>query len=766
MFMVEEPGCCPEANMTICDDGCQAYLTDDNNCGGCGIECAFDEFCDGGACTDICPGAGQELCDDTCEDTLNDDSNCGGCGVTCAFDEFCDNGACADVCPGVGQELCDDTCVDTLNDDSNCGDCGVTCAFDEFCGGGTCGPICPGAGQAYCNDVCVDTLNDDGNCGGCGVTCAFDEFCGGGTCADICPGTGQEYICPGAGQEYCDGSCVDTFNDLTNCGGCGVTCAFDEFCGSGTCQPVCPGQALCGADCTDLQTDPSNCGYCGNVCDPNSICTGGECVECRNPTGTNCNNECVNIHKDPFNCGACGNACDFSGCPSGGTGACSMGTSCICEEDLVADGGVFGFSPVWTETEAPEFSVPALNLPLRTVGKRTPVERPNPAPPAPPAVDLGRPAASLGSAKTPLTAQDVRQRIERSAGARDSVRALSGVVEAPVCGINPVAQEILDGESFTLCQTGAVVGREIFTEATVMKDGKTVGRGPCALIVPAPEVIVGAFEPSAVSLTLADESGDGLLQPGETAEAWIEILNLGTGDMLNPVATLSSPPDQFNPLAVTVVSDTSMYGDFPALDNPADCGTAPQLEPRTNVDGFVLTIPPGQESDIGRVFKVTLQGDVGGSPMTVDMPIVIGIGGVCDPAAPDGERYDGLEGFLSPIDVKLVPTSYPANTAPGTVNQGSNVPLKLRLTCGGQTLDPDDIELTPQIVRIVHDTLGDLSLANIKDSNSNPDDPFFDCGTSRCEFGLRTSGFPVGTITVSVRMPDSRIFHASVTLVP
>ena len=52
------------------------------------------------------------------------------------------------------------------------------------------------------------------------------------------------------------------------------------------------------------------------------------------------------------------------------------------------------------------------------------------------------------------------------------------------------------------------------------------------------------------------------------------------------------------------------------------------------------------------------------------------------------------------------------------------------------------------------------------DNNANPDDPFFSCGTNRCEFGLRTAGLPVGTVTVFIRMPDSRVFQAAVTLVP
>jgi hypothetical protein len=167
------------------------------------------------------------------------------------------------------------------------------------------------------------------------------------------------------------------------------------------------------------------------------------------------------------------------------------------------------------------------------------------------------------------------------------------------------------------------------------------------------------------------------------------------------------------------------------------------------------------------VFNVALEGDVGGVLTSVDMPLVIGIGRSCDPATDlDGETYDGLEGLLSPVDVKLVPSSYPVNVAPGTSNQGSNVPLKLRLKCGTDTLQPEDMDLPPQIVGLVHGTLGALPLTDIKDSNSNPDDPFFDCGNNFCEFGLRTSGFPIGQVTVEIRMPDSRVFHAAVMLVP
>jgi hypothetical protein len=100
------------------------------------------------------------------------------------------------------------------------------------------------------------------------------------------------------------------------------------------------------------------------------------------------------------------------------------------------------------------------------------------------------------------------------------------------------------------------------------------------------------------------------------------------------------------------------------------------------------------------------------------------------------------------------------------LSSGSNVPLKLRLKCGASTLDPENIDPTPEIVSIVHETLGAQPLESINaDNNSNPNDPFFACGESRCEFGLRTVDLPLGTYVIGIRMADSRVFVAGFTLV-
>jgi len=341
------------------------------------------------------------------------------------------------------------------------------------------------------------------------------------------------------------------------------------------------------------------------------------------------------------------------------------------------------------------------------------------------------------------------------------------VVEAPVCDLEPVEQILEDGESLTLCQSGAIVGKEVFTTATVLMDGQKVGQGPCAQIVPAPEVIIPEFLPSPTAVFLTDTSGDGLCQPGETCEMFISVQNLGTASFLNPVATLSSPADGFNPLALSFSSDTSGYPDFPAFTTPGDCDSPPLLDPKTNFMEFVFTVPAEQDPDVGRVFVLNFQGDLG-TDTVVEMPIVIGIGSACDPLTDiDGETYDRLLGLQSPVNAKLVPEGNPVNFSKKRFNLGSTVPMKLQLGCGSVTLGSSGIDPSPEIVALVHDTLGPQSLEGINgDNNANPDDPFFSCGSSSCDYQFRTEHLEVGDYVISIQMPDTRVFQAGFTLRP
>jgi hypothetical protein len=133
----------------------------------------------------------------------------------------------------------------------------------------------------------------------------------------------------------------------------------------------------------------------------------------------------------------------------------------------------------------------------------------------------------------------------------------------------------------------------------------------------------------------------------------------------------------------------------------------------------------------------------------------------------DGETYDQVDGLKSPVNAPLVPQGNPVNYAPGTFNQTKTIPLKISLGCGAQTLGPEDIDPFPEIVGLVHETLGPQSLDGINGSNSaNPSDPFFNCGGNRCEYELRTKQLPIGTYVISFAMPDTRVFEAGFTLVP
>ncbi len=273
------------------------------------------------------------------------------------------------------------------------------------------------------------------------------------------------------------------------------------------------------------------------------------------------------------------------------------------------------------------------------------------------------------------------------------------------------------------------------------------------------------FYATTSSIILVDESSDGVLQPGETADLFVGLLNVGPLELLDPVATLSGPPDDFNPLSVTVVNGTAFFPDFPQFENVADCETPPVLEPQTSLTPFTIVVPEGQEPNVARPLHLSIEGSNVG-PVTFDMSIIIGIGENCDPTDLDGTNYDGLEGLLSPLDVQLVPQGNPVNYSDAVLNGGSNVPLKFRVKCGDVTLGPDDIDPKPQIVSIVHETLGAQPLESINaNNNANPNDPFFECGENRCEFGLRTVDLPLGTYVIGIQMADLKVFEAGLTLV-
>jgi hypothetical protein len=97
-------------------DGCETDLLNQAaSCGSCGNDCNakphvrtdIPSTCSNGACQFQCadpwgdcgPGEG-------CETNLDDDEqNCGGCGINCGFDQLCKNGTCCTQCDN-GSECC------------------------------------------------------------------------------------------------------------------------------------------------------------------------------------------------------------------------------------------------------------------------------------------------------------------------------------------------------------------------------------------------------------------------------------------------------------------------------------------------------------------------------------------------------------------------------------------------------------------------------------------------------------------------------------
>jgi len=172
---------------------------------------------------------------------MNEPLCCGSCDATPCdpFSEKCCNGTCTNVCTG-----------------SPCGDCNRPLQADEDCC--NCIPRKRGSPQ-----------NCAGDCRPCpsGRTCvngscqcpAGTRDCGDGYCCpnarECCNGT----CCPsGMGMKCCNNKCVNTYNDVNNCGGCGQKCPQGGYCAF--VSPIDKGQCFCPSNRIVCGTTPP--GYC------------------------------------------------------------------------------------------------------------------------------------------------------------------------------------------------------------------------------------------------------------------------------------------------------------------------------------------------------------------------------------------------------------------------------------------------------------------------------------------------------------------------
>ncbi|MFO0649467.1 MAG: hypothetical protein U0326_24715 [Polyangiales bacterium] len=190
------------------------------------------------------------------------------------------------------------------------------CPAGNICSADTCVPGCSDAqpcprGSTCCDAQCIDTTSNLTNCGGCGVTCAAPRgavACSAGRC--VITGCPAPYgNCDGDAANGCE---TDNDTDGLNCGSCGNVCPAGQSCVRGECSPLCVGAlSACAGACRDLQRDVANCGACGRACaSPDNVCAMGACAyDCRLPGAAACPS---------------GRVCDFT------TGAClAVDASCL-----------------------------------------------------------------------------------------------------------------------------------------------------------------------------------------------------------------------------------------------------------------------------------------------------------------------------------------------------------------------------------------------------------------------------------------------------
>ncbi len=378
---------------------CAEFSRDSQNCGACGIRCPDGVFCDQGKCSGMtpppppatqpmtCPPDLPNGCikadgNATCTNLLTDQGNCGRCGVACPAGVLCQMGVCGGVpdggalgtCPATASATCANPnpyCADLMTDIVNCGACGRGCPPGARCEAG----VCSGAATSACSPqapnlceganggtFCTDVSRDAANCGGCNLRCPTGNFCNGGMCTTMSPPPAASAACPPYNPNGCAGPngvnyCVNVLSDPANCGRCGNLCPNNSVCSAGTCTATAPvdagstpidagalscpagAPAMCHAAtgetfCSDPMTDTANCGSCFRPCPYGARCQGGVCTggtpNCGPATPNTCSDAargtfCTNYLNDPANCGGCSKQCPVGAVCDMGT--CSMMTS-------------------------------------------------------------------------------------------------------------------------------------------------------------------------------------------------------------------------------------------------------------------------------------------------------------------------------------------------------------------------------------------------------------------------------------------------------
>ncbi|HAA57649.1 MAG TPA: hypothetical protein DCE42_22975 [Myxococcales bacterium] len=205
--------------------------------------------------TETCNGK-----DDDCNGTVDDPTS------VCKSGEVCKQGVCVVPC----------------QQDSDC-------ATDARCQGQICTKITCGGTLVACGHTCVDTSKDINHCGTCGKACKSNELCDSSVCRFVCQvdadcATNEacqnarctSLSCSGVLQN-CNHQCVDTSMNASHCGGCGITCSWQQSCGNSLCSCSANYPTLCNGQCVDTTSNRLHCGACNNACSSGKSCVSSTC---------------------------------------------------------------------------------------------------------------------------------------------------------------------------------------------------------------------------------------------------------------------------------------------------------------------------------------------------------------------------------------------------------------------------------------------------------------------------------------------------------
>lgn len=281
----------PTCNGIVCGGVC--VPNDDKNCGSCGHDCtrlanlSGPASCDDGVCNypESSCEPGFAHCsnnpDDGCETKLSDEKNCGACGVACPETEpvcamsAAANGssrsyACSTGCSAEAPVLCGMSCIDIMSDPQHCGACDTPCPpvanGQPVCQQGTCSQKC-NANHHLCGHDCLSDRSTEScgtACGACQTPNGAQATCDGRTCGFIC--TNPRALLK------CDDGCFPS--DDRNCGACGNDCSANGTVCDGTRCVECRSSADCGG--SERYCVRNEC----KACQPGDASTCGDCQEC------------------------------------------------------------------------------------------------------------------------------------------------------------------------------------------------------------------------------------------------------------------------------------------------------------------------------------------------------------------------------------------------------------------------------------------------------------------------------------------------------